>query len=627
MLTLAKALTLASASRFLSNTMLNRFLVGAFVVALAGSALLVNALVGRMNDNAAIALQHTVAGAVQARLTAIEQSNFSTSHWNDAAAKLYGTLDQPWAVSNIAMNPSRPEHIYVIDERGTSLFALRWDRKATPALALAAPVATRALLARLPHDARTLASVRRSVGMIAPYDGRAAIITASTIVPEASQVAPAKGAFRYLVSVREIDSGLLREWERTFSITGLSWRAAIDDEAGEANLAVDPGGSPGLGYLTWRAPIPGHDAIVQLWPMVAVVTLLFVLAATISTMTVTRSRAVLEASSREARESARVAEEARQRADAALAQAHGDRELAAHLAAREVDDQIQHRGQLRDSNARTADQIEQMVATLAGDLMAAAHNLEASADTTLGSVQAQHGHAQRITTSSRAAANAIGEVMNSVRTIGDVLGTVSAETVRTRDSIQDSAERSAVARNANQAMCDQVEMIGKAATQIAAITTRTRLLALNATIEAARAGEAGRGFAVVAQEVKALAMQTNQLNATVGVSVSKMGIAARASSDLSDGVRLSLEALAQSAATTLRIVNDQCVMTADVGRNSRGVDDQADTVTQGAGAFSTALDHIGEQAQLTRHNAGLVRDGAERLTATLTQFAATLRAA
>jgi hypothetical protein len=68
-------------------------------------------------------------------------------------------------------------------------------------------------------------------------------------------------------------------------------------------------------------------------------------------------------------------------------------------------------------------------------------------------------------------------------------------------------------------------------------------------------------------------------------------------------------------------------MTADVGRNSRGVDDQADTVTQGAGAFSTALDHIGEQAQLTRHNAGLVRDGAERLTATLTQFAATLRAA
>jgi methyl-accepting chemotaxis protein len=217
--------------------------------------------------------------------------------------------------------------------------------------------------------------------------------------------------------------------------------------------------------------------------------------------------------------------------------------------------------------------------------------------------------------------------MNNVRGMGDMLGNVSAETARARDSIQDSADRSAVARNANQAMCDQVEMIGRAANQIAAITTRTRLLALNATIEAARAGEAGRGFAVVAQEVKALATQTNQLNATVGVSVAKMGLAAQASSDLSDGVRLSLEALAQSAGVTLQIVNDQCAMTDDVHRNSRSVDEQADTVIQGAGAFSTALDDIGEQAELTRRNAGLVRNGAEQLTATLTRFAETLRAA
>ncbi|MFA6115925.1 MAG: methyl-accepting chemotaxis protein [Sphingomonas sp.] len=627
MLTLFKAIAVISASRRLSNAVLNRVLIGAFVVALAGCALLVNALVGRMNDNAEIALHATVAGAVQARLASIEKSTFSTSRWNDAATNLYGALDERWAVSNIVMNAARPEHIYVIDERGTSLFALRWDRKATLPLAVAAPDAMKALLARLPHDAAALAALRSGVGMIARYDGRAAIIAASTIVRESPEIAPPPGGFRYLFSVREIDSGLLEEWERTFGITGLSWHRAPADDAGNANLAVDPGGSPALGYLDWQAPTPGRIAIAQLWPMAVVVTLLFVLAATISTLMVARNRDGLEASGRDARESMRVAEEARRCADAALAQSHGDRELAAHLAAREVDEQIQHRGQLRDSNARTADQIEQMVSTLTGDLMKAARNLEASADSTLGSVQSQHGHAQRITQSSRAAATAIGAVMNSVRAMGDMLGNVSAETARTRDSIQDSADRSAVARNANQAMCDQVEMIGRAANQIAAITTRTRLLALNATIEAARAGEAGRGFAVVADEVKALATQTNQLNATVGVSVSKMGIAAQASSDLSEGVRLSLEALAQSAAVTLRIVNDQCAMTDEVGRNSHSVDEQADTVIQGAGAFTMALDDIGEQAELTRRNAGLVRDGAEQLTATLTRFAETLRAA
>ncbi|MBC9031407.1 hypothetical protein IAG41_03285 [Sphingomonas sp. JC676] len=627
MSTLSKVIAVVSTSRRLNNAVLNHVLVGAFLVALAGCALLVNALVGRMNDNAGIALRATVAGAVQARLASIEQTTFSTSHWNDAAAKLYGALDEPWAVSNIAMNAARPEHIYVIDERGMSLFARRWDRRATPLLAKAAPVATKALLARLPHDAAALAALHRGVGMIARYDGRVAIIAASTILPESSKLALPAGGFRYLVSVREIDSGLLQEWERTFGITGLSWRGAPAYDAGESNLAVDPGGSPALGYLAWQTPAPGRDAIAQLWPMVVVVTSLFGLAATMSTLLVARNRDGLEASGRAARESMRVAEEARQRADVALARSHEDRKLAAHLAAREVDEQIHHRGQLRDSNARTADQIEQMVSTLTGDLTNAARNLEASAGRTLGSVQSQHGHALRITNSSRAAATAIGAVMNSVRTMSDMLGNVSAETARTRDSIQDSADRSAVARNANQAMCDQVEMIGEAARQIASITARTRLLALNATIEAARAGEAGRGFAVVADEVKALATQTNQLNATVGVSVSKMGLAARASSDLSDGVRLSLEALAQSAGVTLRIVNDQCALTDDVDRNSRSVDEQAETVIQGAGAFSTALDDIGEQAELTRRNAGLVRDGAEQLTVTLTRFVATLRAA
>jgi len=204
--------------------------------------------------------------------------------------------------------------------------------------------------------------------------------------------------------------------------------------------------------------------------------------------------------------------------------------------------------------------------------------------------------AQQTVLASREAAMHIDQTQQALNGTKDKVGLLSQSVEEASRQMHQVSERS--------------QAIDGILVTIREIANRTNLLALNAAIEAARAGEQGRGFAVVAEEVRHLAMRTQDATKDVDDLIKGLQGDVQRADQLLDGSRVEMDQTLSFTHRSVELLDRAVQDVKQIDSQATQVATAAEEQSQVSEEINRSLTAIGDAARDLAHLAQMSQEAA-----------------